>query len=217
MKHLLRFSLLAVSLLAIVNCSDVNFSDEASSGSNGGLGSPDGGTVKHGDDSVGGGISQGQVPGGAGTGGTAAGGSGGTTVPGTVTGGTSTTATGTGSTAAAILPKVQFIGPPCQRLSNCEIEFRLDKPYAQQTEFNWRTDDQGKICAQSPALPPEVCAVANYHYVPNYGRVVFPAGVTSVKVFVKNINPENVAIRIDVLMTQCQYGPLFEGCSKFFY
>lgn len=203
MKNGVKLSLLLVSLFSVVNCSNVKFTN--GSGDMGSLS-----TKNPNDGSVGGGINQGSDPN------TAVGGPGSVTPPGSTTGGTSNNGTGTGNTASYLLPKVQFIGPPCERLSNCEIEFRLDKAYAQQTEFNWRTDDQGTICGLQPPAAPLICARANYHYVPNYGRVVFPAGVTSVKVYVKNINPDNVAIRIDVLMSQCQYGNLFESCTKFF-
>lgn len=212
MKSLLKTALMFVSLTSIINCSNVSFSTKSNT-----LGSLS--SANPSDGSVGGGINQGSDSSGAVTGGGSGSGStgnGGPTAPGSTTGGTSNTGTGTGSTAAYLLPKVKFIGPPCERLSNCEIEFRLDKAYSEQTEFNWRTDDQGTICSLQPPTAPLICARANYHYVPNYGRVVFPAGTTSVKVFVKNINPDNVSIRIDVLMSQCQYGNLFESCSKFF-
>ena len=193
-QMLLTRSILALSTLCLMNCGKVSFGKDVSApvkGAEGG-GASDG-------SSSGGSVNQ---PG--------------TTNPGDTTGGTPTPTTGIGNTPAVILPKVQFIGPPCQRLSQCEIEFRLDKAYADNTEFNWRTDDQGTVCSTEPPIAPEICGRPNIEYKPNFGRVVFPAGETSVKVYVQNINSANVPVRIDVIMSQCQYGTLSEGCSKFF-
>ena len=121
---------------------------------------------------------------------------------------------GNGNSSSAILPKLQFIGPPCMRQTNCAITFRLDKMYASQTEFDWHTDDTlyGSPVPNGQARWGRV----DYEYVSTRGHVVFAPGQLEQTVYVRNINPENVAISIGVIMNACSYGGFREGCAKFF-
>lgn len=116
-----------------------------------------------------------------------------------------------GQTPAAVLPKLTFVSPPCTRLSLCEVEFRLDKPYAQATQFNWQTNDS---LYQTPHFP--LYGQAGVHYVSTSGHTVFQPGETSKKVYVQNINANNYEIIIGIIISQCQYSNGYESCVKFF-
>lgn len=231
---LLTLALIAVSLTFAVNCSGVRFeTGDGSSGGNNGAQGNTGGDAGGGINQPGGNNTGGNNPGGNNPGGDAGGGinqpggpnnggGGGGIIVGAGPnggdisngGGAPGPVNGVGNTPSMLLPKVQFIGPECVRLTNCAIIFRLDKPYAQQTEFNWRTDDTlfGK-----PAAPGGFpWGMAGYHYVSTSGHVVFAPGQTEVTVYVRNINPENTSISIGVIMSQCTYSGLQESCQKFF-
>lgn len=220
--------LIAISLTGLVNCSGVNFGQgsnssigtdgDAGAGKNDGTGGAGGGGA--GGDDANGNVNQpggdGSTPGGGTTPGGGSGGIG--TGPGGTdvsnAGGPAGPVTGNGNSAAAILPKLQFIGPPCERLTNCSITFKLDKAYPAQTEFNWRTDDARFGTPPNPGAA--MWGKAGYHYVSTSGHVVFPAGTTEQTVYVRNINPENVEISIGVVMSQCTYSTKLESCVKFF-
>jgi hypothetical protein len=204
---------LTLCLAFLVNCSDVRFSrgSDASSGGAGAAGIP----VAH----TGSGDGTNTGAGDAGTGAT----NGGTdTANGTINqpgdvsnaGGDPGPITGVGDTPAAALPKVQFIGPPCIRLTNCSITFRLDKAYPERTEFDWKTNDALYGTPPNPGLP--MWGQAGYHYVSTSGHVVFAPGEVEQTVYVRNINPDNVEIAIGVLMSMCDYNGLLESCQKFF-
>lgn len=121
---------------------------------------------------------------------------------------------GNGNSPSSVLPKLQFIGPPCMRLTNCSITFRLDKAYSAQTEFDWHTDD---TLYGTPAPAGQYrWGHAGYEYVSTMGHVVFAPGQLEQTVYVRNINPENVAISIGVIMSACTYSTLREDCRKFF-
>lgn len=223
--------LIAISLTGLVNCSGVKFGQgsassvggdgDAGAGKNDGLGGGGGGGGAGGDDASGN-VNQpgggGSTPGGGGsTPGDGSGGGIGTGPGGTDVsnaGGPPGPVTGNGNSAAAILPKLQFIGPPCERLTNCLITFKLDKAYPAQTEFNWRTDDARFGTPPNPGAA--MWGKAGYHYVSTSGHVVFPAGTTEQTVYVRNINPDNVEISIGVVMSQCTYNTKLESCAKFF-
>ena len=127
---------------------------------------------------------------------------------------------GSGDTPAAFLPKVQFVGPPCERQTQCTVTFKLDKSYPSRTEFDWNTNDSlygtppptGLAPWGKPGNPGDPTA----QYVPTSGHVVFPPGQTEVTVYVQNINQSNNAISIGVQMSKCIYGALYESCQKFF-
>lgn len=129
-------------------------------------------------------------------------------------GGPSSPITGLGNSSAAILPKVKFIGPPCERMTNCSITFELDKAYASQVEFDWKTRDDlfGKPVATGayPWGQPDI------QYIRTSGHVVFASGVTSATVYVRNINPQNQSISIGVEMNNCTYNTKLESCQKYF-
>ncbi len=135
-------------------------------------------------------------------------------------GGASGVITGTGNATPAELPKVQFIGPPCRRLTNCVVTFQLDKAYPRATEFDWKTNDSlygtppqsGLPPWGKPGLPGDLTA----QYVPTSGHIVFSAGETQATVYVRNINQQDVTISIGVLMNNCSYNTLLESCQKFF-
>jgi hypothetical protein len=128
--------------------------------------------------------------------------------------------TGTGNAAAAELPKVQFIGPPCQRLTNCVVTFQLDKAYSHTTEFDWKTNDSLYGTAAAPGLAPwgkpGYPGDSTAQYVPTSGHVSIAAGQTQATVYVRNINQQDVTISIGVLMSSCAYNTLLESCQKFF-
>lgn len=122
--------------------------------------------------------------------------------------------TGTGNTPAADLPKIQFIAPACQRGSDCLVTFQLDKAYPDQTEFDWETDDS--LYGQAVPSGQAPWGQAGVQYVSTYGHVVFGPGTTSQTVKIRDINPQETAISIGVLMNNCVYNTLLEDCSKFF-
>jgi hypothetical protein len=135
-------------------------------------------------------------------------------------GGAAGVVTGAGNASAADLPKLQFIGPPCLRLTNCVVTFQLDKAYPYITEFDWQTNDAlYGTPAQAGLAPwgkPGYPGDATAQYVPTSGHVVFSAGSTQETVYVRNINQQPDAISIGVLMKNCVYNSLTESCQKFF-
>jgi hypothetical protein len=128
--------------------------------------------------------------------------------------------TGQGNVPSSQLPKIQFIGPPCQRLSNCAITFQLDKAYPDVTEFDWETNDSlygtSVSAGMAPWGKPGFPGDASAQYVPTSGHVSFAAGQTSATVYVRNINQQDVSISIGVLMSNCAYSSLLESCQKMF-
>lgn len=115
-----------------------------------------------------------------------------------------------------VLPKVQFIGPPCIKGSDCLVEFRLQQAVARTTEFDWKTNDV--LYKQAvPAGATYLYAKPNYHYIPTSGHVSFAPGETSKKVYIRNINPDNSEIVIGVNMSVCQYGGTLRNCSPDFF
>ncbi|MBX3022205.1 MAG: hypothetical protein KF799_11070 [Bdellovibrionales bacterium] len=204
-QRMMHIALIVLSMTALVNCSGVKFDQSKSSSAQGNPSdgkhddSSNGNVQQPGDDGANGSINQGAGPNGGDV---------------SNAGGPPGTPIGNGNTAAAVLPKVEFIGPPCIRLTNCQIKFKLDKAYPGPTEFNWRTDDTRFGTATAPGQP--MWGKAGYHYVSTSGHVVFPAGTTEQIVYVRNINPDNVTISIGVTMTQCTYSGLYESCQKFF-
>lgn len=209
MKTIDRLWIAAVclSLFSLVNCSNIKFGSQGSNGSSSGTDNTNGtaGTTTTGD--AGGSINQ--QGGGTGSNGNNGGGdisnAGGD--PGPIT--------GVGNADASELPKVQFIGPPCIRLTDCSVTFKLDKAYAKQTEFDWKTNDSLYGTPPDPGQPP--WGEAGVHYVSTSGHVVFAPGETEHTVYIKNINPDpTLAISIGVLMSMCTYESLLESCQKFF-
>lgn len=211
---LIRFQVLAAIAAIASGCSGVKFN--TSNGSGGA------GSVSSAPSTSGGGAASGSVtqPGSSGS-------SGSVTQPGGTTGsgGASGTVVGAGNAPPGNmpvneLPKVQFIGPPCQRLSECAVTFQLDKAYPSQTEFDWKTNDTLYGSPPQAGLPPwgkpgqpgDITA----QYVPTSGHAVFPAGVTSITVYVQNINQQDTAISIGVLMSNCMYASLSYSCQSFF-
>jgi hypothetical protein len=211
MKKLFELSFIVAVVCINVNCSAVKF--DAPSGASGQADNSSSSLPAAGDDASGS-INQ---PGGT------------TTIPGAGPNGgdvsnsgddASGVIVGTGNAPAAQLPKVQFIGPPCQRLTNCVVTFQLDKAYPYTTEFDWRTNDAlygtpaqaGLPPWGKPGFPGDVTA----QYVPTSGHVAIPAGQTQATVYVRNINQQDVPISIGVLMSHCAYQSLFESCQKFF-
>lgn len=127
---------------------------------------------------------------------------------------------GAGNAPADELPKVKFVGPPCQALSECAITFVLDKAYPGQTEFDWKTNDTLYGTAADPGLPPwgkpGQTSDPSAQYVPTSGHIVFTPGTTSLTVYVQNINRQATSISIGVLMSNCVYDRLLESCQGFF-
>jgi hypothetical protein len=115
------------------------------------------------------------------------------------------------SGAPQIVPKVQFVGPPCPRLSLCQAEFRLDKAYSLPTEFNWRTNDTLHLTPNNP-----VYAQPGVHYNSTSGVVNFAPGETSKKIYIQNINSYTLEVIIGVIMSQCKYGTYNGSCTSFF-
>lgn len=110
-----------------------------------------------------------------------------------------------------IVPKVQFVGPPCQRLSLCEAEFKLDKAYSLRTEFDWRTNDTLYATPHSP-----IYARPGVHYNSTNGHIVFEPGETSKKIYIQNINGNTLEVIIGVIMSTCKYGTYNGTCATFF-
>ncbi len=109
---------------------------------------------------------------------------------------------------------VKFIGPACQRGTDCLVIFRLEKAYPHRFVFNWRTNDT--LYTQTPPAGKPIFGRPNYHYVPTTGVADFAPGETEKRVYVKNINPDNVAITIGVIMSQCVYNSVQFNCSEAF-
>jgi hypothetical protein len=114
-------------------------------------------------------------------------------------------------TAPQIVPKVTFIGPPCQRLTLCQAEFRLDKAYSLRTEFDWRTNDTLYMTPHSP-----VYAQPGVHYNSTNGHIIFEPGETSKKIYIQNINGSTAEVIIGVIMSVCKYGTYNGTCASFF-
>lgn len=110
-----------------------------------------------------------------------------------------------------IVPKVRFVGNPCQRLSLCQAEFRLDKAYSLPTEFSWRTNDTLHLTPNSPAY-----AQPGVHYNSTSGVLTFAPGETSKKIYIQNINGYTLEVIIGVIMFQCKYGTYTGSCTSFF-
>lgn len=91
------------------------------------------------------------------------------------------------------------------------MQFTLDRAYVSFVDFDWRTNDT--IWTQ-PKTP--IWGKPNYHYVPTSGHIRFAPGETVKQVYVKNINPDNVAIDIAVIMSACQYGGRADSCKAYF-
>lgn len=109
------------------------------------------------------------------------------------------------------LPKLQFISPPCVRLTNCSVTFRLDKAYAQSTEFDWRTNDTLYLTPHTP-----VYAQPSVHYVSTGGHVVFQAGETSKTVYIQNVNKGTNEVIIGVVLSACKFNTQAQSCAGFF-
>lgn len=179
---------LLLPLMFFNNCSDVSFKDSPSQGTDGTFSTE---------------INQPGDPNNTSTGTPTTG------TPGTGTPGTGTTPPGGGS--PQIVPRVQFIGPPCQRLTLCEAEFKLDKAYSLKTEFNWRTNDTLYMTPHNP-----IYAQPGVHYNSTNGVVVFQPGETSKKIYIQNINAYTQEVIIGVIMSQCKYGTYNGTCTTFF-
>jgi hypothetical protein len=121
-----------------------------------------------------------------------------------------------GGPTTEALPKIQFVGPPCQRGTQCLIEFVLDAPVAKIFEFDWRTNDNLYKSAV-PAGATYIYGRPNYHYVPASGHIIFAAGETKKQAFIENINPDNIEIVIGVTMSLCTYGGNIGNCTSFFH
>lgn len=130
---------------------------------------------------------------------------GGTTPPGGVA------PPGTPTAPAGAVPKVVFIGPPCQRGSNCLVAFELDQAYPMAVDYDWLTND---TIYTTPSTP--IYGRPNYHYVPTSGHITFAPGTVRKEVFVQNINPDNVPILIGIRMRNCVYGGTPHNCTTFF-
>lgn len=114
---------------------------------------------------------------------------------------------------SVVLPKIQFIGPPCIRGSACSVTFRLTSPQSQNVDFDWRTDDTFYL---SPAPAGQVNAQPGVHYISTNGHITFYPGETERTVHVQNINPYSYAVTIGVVMSQCRFGGQAYLCSQFF-
>lgn len=180
----------------LVNCSEVGFKESANASKT--QSTDDGGAL-------------GTVTGsGGGSGGTGGGGTGG----GGTGGGTGGGGTGGGGTGGGlILPKIQFIGPPCVRGSNCTVTFKLVTAQTETVEFDWHTHDTFYLTS-APAG--KVYAQPNVHYIPTGGHIKFLAGETQKTVYVQNINPYNYEVTIGIKMTACYFGQYSDVCSSFF-
>lgn len=119
-----------------------------------------------------------------------------------------------GNGSATYIPRVVFVGPPCQRGSSCLVEFRLDKAYALKVDFDWLTDDS--LYLSQPSIGGVTVGRAGLHYVSTAGHISFSPGETVKKVYVQNINPYNIEILIGVRMRNCNYGGAIGKCSDFF-
>lgn len=184
----LSFLTLMLPLFFFNNCSDVSFKDTASHGENGDF------------------AAQLNQPG-SGNDGTNTG------AGNNITGvhGTGATTNPPSPMAPQIVPKVQFIGPPCQRLTLCEAEFKLDKAYSLRTEFDWRTND---TLFNTPHTP--IYARPGVHYNSTNGHIVFEPGETSKKIYIQNINGATLEVIIGVIMSTCKYGTYNGTCATFF-
>lgn len=199
-------TLIALTLI-MTACSEVSFDKQSDSGSGGTLGNPDG--TKNGDDASGTiNADGGSDP----TGGSPTTPGAGAPGAGTPGGGTPGGSTPGGSTI--VMPRVQFIGPPCLRGSNCVVQFQLDKSYSAAIDFDWRTDDTLYL-STAPAGVARY-AQPNVHYAPTNGHIVFMPGQTLKTVYVQNINPYSYAVTIGVLMRNCTYGGRIDSCAEYF-
>ena len=148
-----------------------------------------------------------------GTGGAGVGGGNGGSTTGGVGGGSVTTGSGP-QAPTSVIPKVTFVGPPCVRGTNCSVSFVLDQAYASPVDFDWKTNDALYGTAVPSGQPP--WGKPNYAYVPASGHITFAPGELSRQVYVQNINPDNVAISIGILMSNCMYASMAYNCTTFF-
>lgn len=97
----------------------------------------------------------------------------------------------------------------------CLVEFRLDKAYPMNVEFDWKTNDSLYL-QTPPAGSNYIYGKPGYHYTSTHGHITFAAGQTTSDNYVQNINPDNVAIQIGVIMSNCKYDVGFYNCTDFF-
>lgn len=118
------------------------------------------------------------------------------------------------------VPKIRFIGPPCQRQTDCAITFELDRTYPAALDFDWQTNDRLFGTPAQSGLPPwgkpGLPGDASAQYVPTQGHLTFAPGEKSITVHVPNINQQNTAISIGVLMSACVYNKLAQSCKDLF-
>jgi hypothetical protein len=200
-KSMLIRLMIVPMAFTLMNCSGMKFSKGGSTGSSsssstdgsdpdGGLGSGGDGTNPDGTSSTGG---TGTNTGGSSTG----------TVP--ITGGTG----GTGTTTTTIVyPKAYYESPICVRDFNysfnpCPITFKLKQAMIYDTDFDWHTNDT----AYQNLVPPvgKIIANPNVDYYSTGGHIHFPAGQTSVTVYVNNRSPYPQQILIYFIMSSCKY------------
>jgi len=110
--------------------------------------------------------------------------------------------------------KAYFTAPLCQRGTLCLGTFVLRQTLTAPLAFDWHTDDT--IYQHPLADGGAPYGAPNVDYIPTGGRLVFPAGVTSIDVHIQDISPNNVAIRIGVTMVNCTYGGVAIDCQALF-
>ena len=111
-------------------------------------------------------------------------------------------------------PVASIIAQPCTLDTNCLVEFVLSAPVQYDFSFDWKTNDSAYGTPAPAGDPPY--GEAGVDYVSTSGRADFPAGTTTVKVYVKNINPGINAISIGIEMESCSYNELLSNCSDYF-
>lgn len=133
-----------------------------------------------------------------------------TTQPGVGT----TGGTGTPGTPTLVLPKAKFYAPPCMRLTDCLVEFTLDKAHTEVFGFIWATNDTIYLTAPAAGQPPY--GKPNIDYVPASGAITFKPGEVKKQVYIKDISPNLNSINIVVDMSSCTFGTAALDCSTVF-